>query len=171
MGQHGDGQPRAFSVRVITVSDRSHAGEREDLSGPMAVALLTDAGHSATTQIIPDGADSVHAALRDALRHGHRLVITSGGTGVSARDLTPEGTAPVLDQELPGVADLLRRAGAEQSPFAVLGRGLAGVVRASDRPPAVVVNLPGSPRAVRQGVELLLPLLDHLFAQLDGSDH
>lgn len=160
------------TVHVITVSDRVSAGERQDRSGPIAVELLEAAGHDVTASVVPDGADEVEAVLRASLAAGHRLVITSGGTGLSPRDRTPEGTAPVLDREVPGLAELLRSEGARQTPFAVLSRGLVGIVDATGSAPgALVVNLPGSTAGVRQGLEVLLPLVDHVLDQIAGGDH
>ncbi|MDC5352905.1 MogA/MoaB family molybdenum cofactor biosynthesis protein, partial [Acinetobacter baumannii] len=131
------------SARVITVSDRSAAGEREDAGGPAAVALLRDAGWDCPdADIVPDGADSVEAALRRAVEEGARLVVTTGGTGIAPRDATPEGTARVVTREMPGIAEELRHQGLAQTPRSLLSRGIAGVV---DPQGALVVNLPGSP--------------------------
>ncbi len=162
--------PALRRAAVITVSDRSARGERKDESGPRAVGLLRAAGYRTDdAQVVPDGRDSVHDALRAAIDAGARLVITTGGTGVGPRDLTPEGTRPLLERELPGIAEALRREGAIHSKHAVLSRGLAGVTAAPAF--ALVINLPGSLRAVEQGMEVVLPLVAHILDQLDGADH
>ena len=156
----------AVSARVITVSDRSAAGVRDDLSGPAARSVLEAAGYDVTTVIVPDGEDVVEAALREALASGTRLVVTSGGTGVGPRDRTPEGTRRVVERELPGVAHLLLMRGLRASPHAALSRGIVGVSGRS-----VIANLPGKPSAVTESLEVLVPLFPHLFSQLDGGDH
>lgn len=155
---------------VITVSDRSAAGTRVDTSGPLAAQRLADAGFVVTTTIVPDGAAPVRAALLAALEATARLILTTGGTGVGPRDATPEGTADLLTRELPGVSEALRRSGAEHTPAAVLSRGLAGIAD-SPHGSALIVNLPGSPAAVDQGLDVLLPLVGHVLSQLEGNDH
>ncbi len=157
---------------AITVSDRCAAGERPDVSGPLLVQALREAGHEVTALVVPDGEESVAVALRSALESGARLVVTTGGTGVAPRDRTPEGTRLVIDRELPGVAELLRSSATRSSPHAALSRGLAGVVDAGPgRPGAFIVNLPGSPRAIEPGVATVLALVDHVLAQVTGADH
>jgi len=153
---------------VITVSDRSARGERADASGPRAVELLAEAGIDAGSAVVPDGIASVQQAVTAAIRSGARLVVTTGGTGVGPRDLTPEATRPLIARELPGVAELLRREGAAQTPMAAISRGLVGV--AAERP-ALIVNLPGSVKAVEQGMHVLLPIVPHILDQLRGGDH
>lgn len=162
----------SITAHVITVSDRVSTGEREDISGLAAVELIEAAGHEVTTSTIPDGADEVEAVLRASIAAGHRLVITTGGTGLTPRDRTPEGTAPVLDREVPGLAELLRAEGARHTPFAAISRGLVGIVDAGpDGPGALVVNLPGSTAGVREGLDVLLPLVEHILDQISGGDH
>jgi len=154
---------------VITVSDRSFAGEREDRGGPIAVGLLRDAGwHCPDAEVIADGATSVADALRRAVARGVRLILTTGGTGVGPRDETPEGTRRVITREVPGLAEELRRSGLADTPLSVLSRGLAGVVDPSG---ALVVNLPGSPRAVASGIPVVLTVARHVVDQVEGGDH
>ncbi len=169
MHHRHDAQNTPVHVRMITVSDRSARGERPDASGPRALERLEAEGYLVDSALIPDGADSVADAIDSAIRAGARLVITSGGTGVGPRDLTPEGTRPLLTHELPGIAEALRREGARNTKTAVLTRGLAGI--AGDAPGALVVNLPGSVKAVDEGLDVLLPLVPHILSQLDGGDH
>ena len=155
-------------ARVITVSDRSAAGLREDRGGPLAVSLLREAGFAcADAVVVPDGADSVEAALRAAVAEGPGLIVTTGGTGIAPRDRTPEGTARVLDRELPGIAEELRRRGLTDTPLSVISRGLAGIVD----PGVLVVNLPGSTRAVASGITVIAEIAPHVLDQLAGGDH
>jgi len=154
---------------VITVSDRSASGEREDRGGPLAVQLLEAAGiEVAGLEVVPDGADSVEAALRRAVATGARLVVTTGGTGVGPRDQTPEGTGRVVTRSLPGIAEELRRVGLGDTPLSVISRGIAGVV---DPEGALIVNLPGSPRAVSSGIPVIVSVATHVVDQVRGGDH
>ncbi|QEV99268.1 MogA/MoaB family molybdenum cofactor biosynthesis protein [Microbacterium caowuchunii] len=152
---------------MITVSDRTAAGLREDGSGPVGVALLRGAGwECADAVVVPDGADSVEGALRAALAAGAVLVITTGGTGVSPRDQTPEGTDRVIERDLPGIAEELRRRSGAEKPAGLLTRGRAGVTAG-----ALVVNLPGKPAAVASGMPVVLAVAAHVIDQLAGGDH
>lgn len=155
------------SAVVITVSDRSARGERPDAAGPVAVEALRAAGwECGDAVVVADGAAPVAEALRVAIADGARLVVTTGGTGVAPRDETPEGTGEVIERELPGVAEELRRRGVAETPTAVLSRGRAGVAGRT-----LIVNLPGSPRAVASGMDVVTGIAGHVVAQLDGHDH
>ncbi|MBE6476706.1 MAG: MogA/MoaB family molybdenum cofactor biosynthesis protein [Propionibacteriaceae bacterium] len=167
----GRATPEGCAARVITVSDRCASGEREDLSGPLAVRLLAEAGIAAgPAVVVPDGIEPVRAAITAALDDGCRVVLTTGGTGIGPRDLTPEATEPLLAARLDGLAEAIRRRGEAAAPAAALSRGLVGI---TSRGPgaALVVNAPGSPGGVRDTVAVLAPLIGHVLDQLGGGDH
>jgi molybdenum cofactor synthesis domain-containing protein len=154
---------------VITVSDRSSAGERADASGRIAVDALREAGFDCLEPVVvPDGADSVERALQAEVLAGVKLIVTTGGTGVAPRDQTPEGTLRVITREIAGIAEELRRRGVAEKPAAMLTRGVAGVV---DPHGVLVVNLPGSPKAVASGMPVVLSVASHVLDQLGGADH
>jgi len=155
---------------VITVSDRASRGEREDASGPVAIAALREAGWNAAGALVADGAFSVGAGIEAALSMGARLVVTTGGTGIGPRDETPEATTRILAKELPGIAEELRRRGALTKPTALLSRGVAGIAVGAAGG-ALIVNLPGSPTAVADGIGLVIEVAPHVLSQLDGGDH
>ncbi|MEX0428041.1 molybdenum cofactor biosynthesis protein B [Nocardioides sp. DS6] len=152
---------------VVVASNRAAAGVYEDATGPLLVAFLEELGFAAEPPIVvPDG-DPVGAAIAAAVDEGARVVLTTGGTGLTPTDLTPEVTRPLLDREIPGIAEAVRAAGvAKGVPTATLSRGLAGLVRA-----CVVVNLPGSRGGVKDAIEVLRPILPHAVEQSVGSDH
>ena len=153
---------------AITVSNRASAGVYADKSGPVLVELLRSAGCDVVDgpQVIPDG-PAVSQALRDAVTAGYDVAITTGGTGLTPTDQTPEMTRAVLDREIPGIAEALRAAGAAAGvPSAILSRGLAGVAART-----LIVNLPGSSGGVKDGMNVLRPILAHAVDQIRGGDH
>lgn len=156
---------------VITVSDRASAGEYVDRSGPRAVELLAQHGVSADVTVVPDDPAEIRRGIRTAIKAGARVVLTTGGTGIGPRDVTPEVTAELFDRRLPGITDEIRRRGAQHVPTAVLSRAEAGIVKLKKWPPAFVVNAPGSTGAVADTIAVVGPLIAHLLDQLDGGGH
>ena len=154
------------TARVVTASNRAAAGVYPDRGGPLIVEWLREHGFDCPDPaVVPDG-EPVGEALRTAVADRVDVVITTGGTGISPTDATPEITRRVLDYEVPGLADAIRAAGAPKVPTAVLSRGLAGVAGRT-----LVVNLPGSTGGVRDGLTVLSGVLEHAVDQLRGGDH
>ena len=155
----------AVRAGVITVSTRGASGARADESGPAMKDALTSAGHEVVaTLLVPDDIAKVANAILEAVRAGANVVLTSGGTGLSPNDVTPEATRRVIDREVPGIAEALRARSLAKTAHGMLSRGVAGAVGTT-----LVVNLPGSPRAVRESLEVLLPVLPHAIELLAGE--
>lgn len=157
----------ALPARVVVASNRAAAGVYDDTTGPLIVAALRELGFETPDPVVvPDG-EPVAEALREAVAAGCRVVLTTGGTGLTPTDRTPEATRPLLDREVPGLAEAIRAAGlAKGVPTAVLSRGLAGVAGQ-----CLIVNLPGSRGGVKDALGVLSPVLVHAAEQIVGSDH
>lgn len=155
-----------FHAAVLTVSDRSYWGERPDASGPLVCVCLEEAGYSVVkAAVVPDDQPQIEAALRELADTGEiQLLITTGGTGFSPRDVTPEATLAVCQRMAPGIPEAMRYASLRVTPRAMLSRAQAGI-----RGGTLIVNLPGSPKAARENLEAVLPALRHGLEMLSGG--
>lgn len=155
-----------YRIGIITVSDKGSAGLREDLSGPAIAEGICDLGVIAATEIVPDEMELIASVLRDmADSQGIDLILTTGGTGLSPRDVTPEATLSVIDRLVPGIPEAMRAASMAMTNRAMLSRAAAGI-----RGRTLIINMPGSPKAVRECLDVIAPVLPHALAILTGRD-
>jgi molybdenum cofactor synthesis domain-containing protein len=155
----------AFTIGILTLSDKGSRGEREDLSGQVIRDMIAPLGEVTHYQVVPDDLDTIIHTLVDWVDTDRvDLILTTGGTGLSPRDVTPEATARVLDWEIPGMAEAMRAASMQKTPHAMLSRAKAGVRRRS-----MIINLPGSPKGVRENLEVVMPALGHGLRKLKGD--
>jgi len=154
------------AAAVLTVSDRSAAGQRKDGSGPVVAGMLGENGfHVLATEIVPDDQSTIERKLRHYARQAG-VIVTTGGTGIGPRDVTPEATKAVIVQELPGFGEVMRNASFQITPNAILSRATAGVCGR-----CLIVNLPGSPKGAKECLEMVLPSMRHAFDMLRGKGH
>jgi molybdenum cofactor synthesis domain-containing protein len=165
MSEHGRRMPGPERRAVVVVASTSAAsGSADDTTGPAIVRWLTERGWTAEAPVVVQDGPPVAAALRTAIAEDAAVVITTGGTGLSPDDATPEATRALLDRELPGIAEELRRRGSATTPLALLSRGVAGVAGST-----LIVNLPGSSGGVRDGLAVLADVLEHAVAVIRGT--
>jgi len=154
-----------ISAGILTISDKGWKGQRVDKSGQMIREMLEEKLKARVTkyEIVPDKKRAIVAKLKEMVNDGINLILTTGGTGLSARDVTPEATMGVIEKEVPGIEEAMRVRGLEKTPHAMLSRGVAGVRKGS-----LIINLPGSPKGVRESLEVVLPAIPHALDIISG---
>jgi molybdenum cofactor synthesis domain-containing protein len=155
-----------YTGGILTISDKGSRGEREDTSGPQLKAMLSEQGFSVVAYaVVPDEITIIQETLRAwADVDEIDLILSTGGTGVSPSDLTPEATKAILDREIPGIGEAMRQASLQKTPNAILSRGIAGI-----RKQSLIINLPGSKKAARENLEVVLPALQHAIYKIKGG--
>lgn len=154
-----------YRIGVVTLSDKGSQGQRVDESGPVVQQMLKSVGAVTHATILPDDIESIARILTDwSDREQLNLIVTTGGTGLTPRDVTPQATLRVIDYEIPGMAEVMRMQSLKKTPHAMLSRAIVGVRRQT-----MILNLPGSPKAARENLEAVLPALPHALAKLAGD--
>lgn len=154
-----------YRIGVVTLSDKGSQGQRVDESGPIVQSLLSTVGRVTHTLILPDDIESIAGVLTEwSDLERLNLIVTTGGTGLTPRDVTPQATLQIIDYEIPGMAEVMRMQSLKKTPHAMLSRAIVGV-----RGQTMIVNLPGSPKAARENLEAVMPALPHALAKLAGD--
>lgn len=153
-----------ITAAVLTISDKGSRGQRDDISGDLVEGMLNDAGINVLSRrVVPDETPLIAGSLREFARQ-HDLVVTTGGTGVTLRDVTPEATREVIEREIPGFAEAMRMGGFKKTPRALISRGIAGICSSS-----LIINLPGSPKGVSDSLAIVLPAIPHTIEMIKGQ--
>jgi len=153
------------TAHVITISDGAFHGKREDKSGPVLVSLLSRAGFEVGgPEVVPDEAERIYEAVSSAVARGVDLVVSTGGTGLGPRDVTPQAMSTILDYEVPGIGEAMRRAGESSTPMAALSRSIGGV-----RKRTLIISVPGSPKGASESLEAVMPIVGHAIQLLHGD--
>ena len=156
---------REYRAAVVTVSDKGFSGEREDESGRVVREMLEGAGiEVARTEILPDDLPALRGLLEEICGKGFNLIVTTGGTGLSPRDVTPEATLSVIDREVPGMAEVMRAESLKETPHAMISRAVCGLAG-----PTLIINLPGSPKGARECLQVVLPAVPHAIEVASGG--